>query len=69
MNKPCANILKAAVFLVLPGVSFAHHSPVDGLGGQWVHAMSDPSYLGVALLAAGALLIVSRLTKAFRRGP
>jgi hypothetical protein len=69
MNKTYANVLKAAVLLVLPGVSFAHHSPVDGLGGQWVHAISDPSYLGVALLVAGALLIAARLTKAFRRGP
>ena len=69
MNKLYAYVLKAAILLALPGLSFAHHGTAEDLGGQLVHATIAPSHLGVTLLAAGALLLAYRYARALWRRP
>ena len=67
MNRIHEYALDAAILLVLPGVSLAHHGSPDELGGRLVHAMYDPSHLGVTLLVAGALMVAYRLFVRARR--
>jgi len=69
MKKFYAYLLKSAILLAMPGLSFAHHGPADDLGGQLVHATFYPSHLGVTLLAAGVIVLACRLAGVLRRRP
>lgn len=69
MNRIHEYALDAAILLVLPGLSLAHHGSADELGGRLVHATYAPSHLGVTLLVAGALMVAYRLVGRVRRRP